>query len=115
MPPAASWISPRPDGVRLSVKVASRAARSGIAGIAADADGRSCLAVRVTAPPEAGKANAELIRLLARRLGLPASGLRLVGGASARRKVVQVDGRPDELADRLRAMLIPDGSKRRPS
>src|SRR5687768_986566 len=110
MPPAAgpSWIFPRSDGVRLSVKVTPRAARSGLAGIAADADGRSYLAVRVTAPPEAGKANAELIKLLARRLGLAASGLHLVSGASARRKMVQVDGRPDELSDRLRAMLIPD-------
>jgi uncharacterized protein len=110
MPPAAgpSWLSPRPDGVRLTVKVTPRAARSGIAGVAADPDGRSYLALRVTAPPEAGKANAEVIRLLARRLGLAASDLHLVGGASARRKVVQVDGRPDELADRLRATLIPD-------
>jgi uncharacterized protein (TIGR00251 family) len=110
MPSAAdpSWISPRPDGVRLSVKVTPCAARSGIAGIAADADGRSYLAVRVTAPPEAGKATAELIKLLARRLGLAASGLHLVSGASTRRKVVQVDGRPEEMRDRLRAILIPD-------
>ena len=106
--PGASWISPRSDGVRLTVRVTPRAARSGIAGIAADADGRSYLAVRVAAPPEAGKANAELIKLLAKRLGLAASGLHLVSGASARRKVVHVDGRPEEMRDRLRAILIPD-------
>jgi len=110
MPPAAdpSWISPRPDGVRLSVRVTPRAAKSGIAGIAADAAGRSHLAVRVTAPPEAGRANAELIKLLAGRLGRAASRVHLVSGAKARRKVVQVYGRPDEIRERLQAILMPD-------
>jgi uncharacterized protein len=97
----AGWLTERRDGVRLAVKLTPRAARTGIAGVAADVDGRPYLAVRVTAPPEAGKANAELIKLLAR-------GLHLVSGASARRKVVQVDGRPEEMRDRLRAILIPD-------
>jgi uncharacterized protein YggU (UPF0235/DUF167 family) len=45
----------------------------------------------VQAPPVDGAANTALIRLLASELHVPASSIRIVSGASARRKVVEVE------------------------
>jgi uncharacterized protein (TIGR00251 family) len=46
--------------------------------------------VHVTAPPEKGKANTEVLEALAAELGVPVSRLRLVRGAASRNKVVAV-------------------------
>ena len=48
--------------------------------------------VRVTAPAERGKANEAVVALLAERLGLPKSALRVMRGASSRRKTIEIDG-----------------------
>ncbi|MHA6721563.1 DUF167 domain-containing protein [Sphingomonas sp. RS2018] len=48
------------------------------------------LAVRTTAPPEDGKANAAVLRLLAKALGRPVSSLELVRGAASRTKVIRI-------------------------
>jgi hypothetical protein len=50
------------------------------------------LRVRLTAPPVDGAANDALVRLLAERLGVARSAVRVVGGGSSRSKVVTVDG-----------------------
>ena len=50
------------------------------------------LRVRVAAPPVDSAANEALGRLLARELGITSSGVRIVAGATARRKVVAVAG-----------------------
>ena len=47
---------------------------------------------RIAAPPERGRANEALIGLLASALEVPASSIRVVGGRSARVKVVEVVG-----------------------
>ena len=39
-----------------------------------------------------GRANAALVRVLAGRLGVPQSAVRIIGGQSARKKVVAIDG-----------------------
>ena len=48
--------------------------------------------VRVAAAPERGRANDAVVALLAEALSVPVSGVRVAAGASARRKVVEVDG-----------------------
>ena len=48
--------------------------------------------VRVSAPPENGRANDAVLKLLADRVGLPRRAVSLVSGHSGREKVVQVDG-----------------------
>jgi hypothetical protein len=106
-PPAPSWLNPCAGGVRLSLKVTPRAAQPGVSGIEADASGHAWLAVRVSAPPEGGKANAEVIRLLARRWGVRAGDLQVVSGAAARRKVLQLDGPAADLMARLSAIEAP--------
>ncbi|GMU40029.1 MAG: hypothetical protein AMXMBFR23_08950 [Chloroflexota bacterium] len=72
---------------RLSVRLTPRASREGIEGVR---DG--VLQVRVSAPPVDGAANEALLRLLAKRLGVPRSALAIVLGDTSRTKVVEVDG-----------------------
>lgn len=47
--------------------------------------------VRLTAPPEKGRANEALVALLAETLRVPKSAVRVVAGRTSRRKVVEVD------------------------
>ncbi len=55
--------------------------------IARDGD---TLRIHVTAVPEAGKANAAVLKLLAKAMGLPKSRLLLIRGETARDKVIRV-------------------------
>ncbi|MHB1341106.1 MAG: DUF167 domain-containing protein [Coriobacteriia bacterium] len=50
------------------------------------------LSVRVTAPPEGGKANAAACEVLAAALGVPKSAVRVTRGDTARHKTIVVDG-----------------------
>ncbi|MGE0314625.1 MAG: DUF167 domain-containing protein [Lautropia sp.] len=70
----------------LDVQVGIGAKRSALAG---RHDG--VWRIRLAARPIDGQANAELLRFLARSLGLARSAVRLVAGASARRKRVEID------------------------
>lgn len=77
----------RGDAVRIPVRAQPRASRSELAG---EYDG--ALKVRLAAPPVEGAANEELVRFLARLLGVPKSAVRVVSGDTARNKMVEVDG-----------------------
>lgn len=58
--------------------------------------------VRVTAPPEDGKANDVVIALLAKRLRVPKRSVRIVRGHRSRDKRISVNGvTPAKLPDRL--------------
>ena len=58
--------------------------------------------VRVAAPPERGRANDAVVRLLAETLGLPARSVRLVSGLGGRDKMVELAGiDPAETESRL--------------
>jgi len=58
--------------------------------------------IRVAAPPEGGKANDAVLRLLAETLGLPRRDVALVSGHAARDKVVSLAGiGAAETAERL--------------
>jgi uncharacterized protein len=78
-----------------------KASRNRIEGIQADADGASLLKVSVTAVPEAGKANAALIKLLAKSWKLPKSTFSIISGTTDRRKTLMIDGDTDRLMNEL--------------
>jgi len=86
MPPAAAILAlADPDG-HLAVRVSPRASADAIS-LPASGD---ALAVRTTAPPEDGKANEAVLRLLAKALDRPVSTLELVRGAASRNKLIRL-------------------------
>jgi len=92
-------------GVRVFVRLTPRARREAVEGIVADPDGRTALKVAVSAPPEEGKANAALVALLGKSWRLPKSSIKIVGGATERRKTLLVAGDPASLTALIAAHL----------
>jgi hypothetical protein len=80
-------LQPTENGYVLPVYVQPGASRDDIVG---EHDGM--LKVAVSAPPERGKANKAVRKLLAAELGMPASHVKLVSGQTSRRKEFHVRG-----------------------
>lgn len=97
-----TYFLPTGQGYVLRLTVVPGAQRTQVVGLLGDR-----LKVRLAAPPEKGAANQELIAFLARRLNLPKSSLKLIGGAQSRTKVVTVSDPSSELEERL-GSLVPD-------
>lgn len=81
------------EGVVLAVKVKPRSRRTGVLGLRA---GR--ILIGVSSPPEKGKANDELLAILAATLGLPRSSLGILSGHGHREKAVRCSGLSEEQA-----------------
>jgi len=88
-------------GVTVRVKVTPKASSNRVDGVHAGADGSAILKVGVTAAPEGGKANAAVIKLLAREWRLPKSSISVSAGASDRRKALFIEGDPQQLVQHL--------------
>lgn len=73
----------------LSVRLTPRADREALV---YDPGPPPLVRARVAAPPVGGQANAALVKLLAKRLGVPKSRISVVRGETARDKVVRVAG-----------------------
>jgi uncharacterized protein (TIGR00251 family) len=80
------------DGVQLAVRLTPRGGRDEIDGVTTLGDGRSVLKVRVRAAATEGEANAALVRLIARTLGIPLRDVMLTAGMTARLKTLHVAG-----------------------
>ena len=80
---------------RLRLRVAPGAARSGIVGRHGDA-----WKLRVRGAPERGRANADVLSLLAETLGIPERSLTLVSGHASRDKIVELRGLDADEAER---------------
>ncbi len=85
----------------MAVRLTPKSSSDRILGVVEDGPHGPALKAAVTAAPVDGKANAALIALLARQFGLRPSDLRIVGGASARQKLVEFTGEPTALAQRI--------------
>lgn len=84
-------------GCTIRLKVVPGSSRSAIAGWLGER-----LKVRVAAPPEAGKANEAVRRLLAEALGVPPRQVAIIAGESAPEKTVLISGvSADHVAQRL--------------
>lgn len=83
--------------IRIAVYIQPRAKRTEIAGRHG-----SDLKIRVAAPPIDQAANEALLAFIAQRLGVRPREVRLISGATSRRKVLEIEGVP---AERIRALL----------
>jgi uncharacterized protein len=77
---------------RLRLRVTPGARRPGIVGRYGEA-----WKVRVSAPPEGGRANSAVVSLLAETLELPRESVTVVSGHGARDKVVELTGLGQDL------------------
>ena len=79
----------------IRVRLQPRASSSRITG---EKDG--VIQVRVTAPPVDGEANAALEKLVAKKLGIARSKVKVMKGETSREKVLEVDGIGEDAARR---------------
>jgi len=73
--------------IRVEVFVQPRAAKTELAGVH---DGHP--KIRLAAPPVDGAANAALVEFVAKRLKIAKSRVRVAGGLTSRRKVLEIEG-----------------------
>ncbi|MBX5158342.1 MULTISPECIES: DUF167 domain-containing protein [unclassified Rhizobium] len=94
------------DHLRLAVRLTPNGGRDAIDGIEADGKGgETHLKARVTAVPEKGKANKALIRLVAGSLRIPKTSVSLISGDTARKKILRIEGDPEDLAKKLEVLF----------
>ena len=87
--------------IRLPIKVVPGSSRNCIAGWLGEA-----LRVRVTAPPERGKANTAVEKVIAKALGVPNDAVNIVKGPTSPRKIVEIAGLAEpEIRSRLEQHL----------
>jgi len=86
--------------VSVRVRLVPRGGRDAVVG---ERDG--AILGRVSAPPVDGRANAALIALVAKALGVPKGDVEIAVGAAARDKAIRVHGLDDE-AVRARLLAI---------
>ncbi len=92
------------DHARLSVRLTPSGGRDAFDGFEEAADGTVWLKARVSVPPEDGKANKALVALLAKTLKRSRSAIRFVSGETARKKILRIEGDPEDLAARLQIL-----------
>jgi uncharacterized protein (TIGR00251 family) len=81
---------------RIAVHVTPRSGRDELCGWSANE-----LSVRVTVPPDAGRANAAVSVLIAKAAGVPKTAVRVLRGETSRHKVLEVEGIDQAALDSL--------------
>jgi len=76
-----------PESIELRIKAVPGASRDDLAGMLGDR-----LKVRVSAPPEGGKANKAIVALIARELGIKRAQVEVVSGRTNPEKTLRIAG-----------------------
>lgn len=95
--PARPWIV-TPDGITLTVRLTPKGGRDAVDGIEQLSDGRHVVKVRVRAAASEGEANAALLKLVARTVGVAPRDVELVAGTTSRLKRLKIAGTGTALA-----------------
>jgi uncharacterized protein (TIGR00251 family) len=91
-------ITEKDGGVTFQIRVVPRASRTEICG-----ELEGALKVRVASPPVDGAANADLVKLFAKKLGVAKSAVEIVSGGTSKTKQLRISG---VTAAELRKMLV---------
>lgn len=82
----------------LALHVTPRSGRDCVSGVKHDDLNGTVVHVRVTAPPDGGKANKAVIKLLAKQLHVPKSACELLRGETSRHKLISIPLMEEELS-----------------
>lgn len=86
-------IEPHDKGTLLSVRVKTRSKRQGI-----EINERGICQVHVKAAPVRGQANAEVVKVIAKRLEIPIEHVRILSGRKSVKKTLLIEGvEPDSV------------------
>jgi uncharacterized protein (TIGR00251 family) len=100
-PPSPPWADLRAGEVILHLRVQPRARQQGIAGVVGQR-----LKLRVSAAPEAGRANDAVLTMIARIAEVPPTAVTVIRGALSRDKTVRIATRePVVTLDRLHGAI----------
>lgn len=98
-----AWRITSTDGVSLACQIQPGAKRTEVVGFHGEA-----LKIKVQAPPVDGAANEELLRFVAEKVGVRASAVSLLRGATSRQKVLLIKG---VTLEAVAAALTPGGQQ----
>ena len=98
-------VSQTKGSLRLKVRLTPIAGRNEFSGVIERADFGQCVNVRVTATPEKGKANRQMIKLIAGSVPRPASSISVIAGGTARNKVLEFAGDERDLVEHLKTWI----------
>ena len=74
-------------GIQFSATIQPRASKNEISG-----EMNGALKIRLTSPPVEGAANRACIKFLAKRLGISAGRVDIVGGLTSKMKIIRIEG-----------------------
>ena len=74
----------------MRIKVLPKSPKNEVVEILEDADGEKTIKIRIKAVPEKGKANAELIKFLGKKLGVPRDKISIISGKTEQLKLVKI-------------------------
>jgi len=85
-------------GMTIKVRLLPRSSREEVVGKEGE-----LYRIKVTAPPVDGKANAALVKLLAKKLRVPKKNIAILSGDTSRVKTIRIDNLPP---DRIESLLL---------
>jgi len=93
---APEWVTRHEGGVTVAVKAVPRSRHTGAVGVQ---DG--AVRIQIAAAPHKGQSNAALCAYLAEQAGVRRSAVRLRRGSTGARKLIEIDGDPDQITARF--------------
>ena len=92
------------DFITCAVHVTPKSGKDQVVGVSTAADGTREVRVRVTAPPDNGKANKAVCKLLASSLGIAKGCVSIKRGGTSHHKLLQVECHPQTFDGWLAAL-----------